>query len=184
MRGKKGRRRSTVIPKTTGNPELKVTTQGKGADTPVWAPTGSTKDSSSSSDPQSKGDSGLGSNPSFWPHQDTDTELRQGTTPRPSPDPTKKLADDDPLSERGEGDGDQEIPKTNELQDVDTPADPGPVPGEVPKEVQMGDDQVGAGDGEEAQDPEEPWEPGEPLEPYEVILQGFRMITQTLLAAY
>ena len=48
----------------------------------------------------------------------------------------------------------------------------------------MGDDQVGASDGEEPREPEEPWEPEEPLEPYEVILQGFRTITQTLSAAY
>ena len=67
--------------KKTGNPEVKVTTQGEGADTPVWAPAGSTKDSSSSSDSQSEGDSGLGSNPSFQPCQDTDTEPRRGTTP-------------------------------------------------------------------------------------------------------
>ena len=64
---KKKHRRS----KKTGNPELKVTTRGEGADTPVWAPAGSAKDSSSSSDSQSEGDSGLGSNPSFQPHQDT-----------------------------------------------------------------------------------------------------------------
>ena len=60
--------------KKTGNPELKVTTWGERADTPVWAHAGSTKDSSSSSDSQSEGDSGLGSNPSIQPHQDTDTE--------------------------------------------------------------------------------------------------------------
>ena len=48
----------------------------------------------------------------------------------------------------------------------------------------MGDNQMGADDAEEAQDPEEPWEPGEPLEPYEVMLQGFHTITQTLSAAY
>ena len=76
------------------------------------------------------------------------------------------------------------MPNANEWQDVDTPADPGPAPREVPEEAQMGDDQVGASDGEEAQDPEEPREPEEPLEPYEVILQGFWMITQTLSAAY
>ena len=69
-------------------------------------------------------------------------------------------------------------------QGIDDPADPGPMPGEVPEEAQMGDDQMGADDTEEAQDPEEPWEPGEPLEPYEVMLQGFRTITQTLSAAY
>ena len=69
-------------------------------------------------------------------------------------------------------------------QGVDYPADPGPVPGEVPKEAQMGDDQMEADDTEKAQDPEEPWEPGQPLEPYEVMLQGFCTVTQTLSAAY
>ena len=70
------------------------------------------------------------------------------------------------------------MPDANEQQGVNNPADPGPAPGEVPKEAQLGDDQVGAGDGEEPRKPEEP------LEPYEVILQGFQTITQTLLAAY
>ena len=64
---KRNRRRNIVCSNKTGNPELKVTTRGEGADTPVWAPAGSTKDSSSSSDSQSEGDSGLGSNPSFQP---------------------------------------------------------------------------------------------------------------------
>ena len=76
------------------------------------------------------------------------------------------------------------MPDANEQQGIDNPADPGPAPGEVPEEAQMGDDQVGASDGEEDREPEEPWEPQEPLEPYEVILQGFRTITQTLLVAY
>ena len=82
------------------------------------------------------------------------------------------------------------MPDANEWQGVDNPADPGPAPGEVPEEVQLGNDQVGAGDGEEPlepeepREPEEPWESEEPLEPYEVILQGFRTITQTLSAAY
>ena len=134
-------------------------------------------------DSQSEGDSGLGSNPSFKPHQDTDTKPRRGATPRPSPDPTKELADDDPLSEWGEDNGDQEMPDANQ-QGIDHPADPEPAPGEVPEEAQTGDDQMGADDAEEAQDPEEHREPGEPLEPYEVMLQGFRTVTQTLLAAY
>ena len=177
---KKKHRRS----KKTGNPELKVTTWGEEANTPVWAPAGSTKDSSSSSDSQSEGDSGLGTNPSFQPRQDTDTEPRRGAIPRLSPDPTKEPVDDDPLSDRGEGDGDQEMPDANEQQGIDNPADPGPAPGEVPEEAQLGDDQVGAGDDEEPWEPKEPQEPEEPLEPYEVILQGFQTITQTLLAAY
>ena len=92
---KKKHRRS----RKTGNPELKVTTRGEGADTPVWTHAGSAKDSSLSSDSQSKSDSGLGSNPSIQPRQDTDTEPRRGATPCPSPDHTKQPADDDPLSD-------------------------------------------------------------------------------------
>ena len=69
-------------------------------------------------------------------------------------------------------------------QGVSNPAGPRPAPEEVPEEAQMGDNQIGADDAEETQDPEEPREPGEPLEPYEVMLQGFRTITQTLSAAY
>ena len=85
---------------------------------------------------------GLGSNPSFKPRQDTDTKPRWGATPRLSPDPTKEPADDDPLSGRGEDDGDQEMPDANQ-QGVDDPTDPGPAPEEVPEEAQMGDDQMG-----------------------------------------
>ena len=133
-------------------------------------------------DSQSEGDSGLGSNPSIKPRQDTDTELRWSATPQPSPDLTKEPADDDPLSDRGEGDRDQEMPDANEQQGkqqgINDPADPGPVPGEVQEGVQPGDNQVEAGDGEEPEEPEEP------LEPYQTILQGFRTVSQTLSAAY
>ena len=73
---KKKKKKKHRCSKKTGDLELKVTTRGEGADTPVWTHAGSTKDSSSSSDSQSKGDSGLGSNPSFQPHQDTNTEPR------------------------------------------------------------------------------------------------------------
>ena len=79
---KKKKKKKHRLSKKNGNPELKVTTRGEGADTPVWAPTGSPKNSSSSSDSQSEGDSGLGSNPSFKPRQDTDTEPRRGATPQ------------------------------------------------------------------------------------------------------
>ena len=168
--------------KKTENPELKVTTQGEGADTPVWTHAGPAKDSSSSSDSQSEGDSGLGSNPSTWPHMDTDTEPRQGATPRLSPDPTKEPMDDDPLSDQGEGNGDQEMPNANEQpgeqQGIDDPADPGPAPDEAQEGAQLGDDQMEAGDGEEPEEPEEP------LEPYQIILQGFRTISQTPSVAY
>ena len=45
--------------------------------------------------------------------------------------------------------------------------------------TQPGDNQVEASDGEEPQKPEEP-----PLEPYEIVLQGFQTVSQTLSAAY
>ena len=62
-----------------------------------------------------------------------------------------------------------------EQQGVNDPADPGPAPGEAQEGAQPGDDQVEGGDGEE---------PEEPLEPYQIILQGFRTVSQTLSAAY
>ena len=100
-RGKRKRngRRKHRHSKKTGSPDLKVTTRGEGADSPVWTRAGSTKDSSSSSDSQSN--SGVGSNPSFQPFRDTDTEPGQGTvvTPLLSPDPTREPPDDDPLSD-------------------------------------------------------------------------------------
>ena len=166
---KKKRKKKHRRSKKTRSPELKVTTRGEGADTPVWTHAGSTKDSSSSLDSQS--DSGLGSNPSFQPRQDTDTEPQWGATPRPSPDPTKEPPDDDPLSDQGEGDGDQEMPDANKLQGVKDPTGPGPALSEVPEGAQLGDDQEEAGDGEEPQEPEEP------LEPYEIVLQGFWTIS-------
>ena len=126
----------------------------------------------------SQSDSGEGSNPSFQPHQDTDTEPRRVTTPRPSPNPTREPPDDDPLSDRGEGDGDQEMPDAHKLQGIQDPAGPEQAPSEVQEGAQPGDDQ------EEAGDSEEPQEPEEPLEPYEIVLQGFRTISQTLSAAY
>ena len=44
--------------------------------------------------------------------------------------------------------------------------------------MQLGDDLVEAGDDEE------PQEPKEPLEPYQIVLQGFQTVSQTLSAAY
>ena len=172
---KKKRKKKHGHSKKTGSPELKVTTRGEGADTPVWTCAGS-KDSSSSLDSQS--DSGVGSNPSFQPHQDTNTEPLLGTTPRLSTGPTKEPPDDNPLSDQGEGDRDQEMPDANKLQGIQDPTGPGPAPSDVQEGMQPGDDQEEAGDGEEPQEPEEP------LEPYEIILQGFWTISQILSAAY
>ena len=73
---KKKKKKKHHRSKKLEKPELKVTTQGEGADTPVWMHAGPTKDSSSSSDSQSDGDSGLGSNPSIQPHRGTDTKSR------------------------------------------------------------------------------------------------------------
>ena len=161
--------------KKTENPELKVTTRGEGADTPVWTHAGPAKDSSSSSDSQSEGDSGLGSNPSTRPHTDTDTA-------RLSPDPTKEPVDDDPLSDQGEGNGDQEMPDANKQhgkqQGADDPTGPRPAPDEAQEGAQLGDNQMEAGDGEEPEEPEEP------LEHYRIVLQDFRTVSQTLSAAY
>ena len=178
---KKKKKKKHHHSKKTENPELKITTRGEGADTPVWTHAGPAKDSSSTSDSQSEGDSGLASNPSIQPHQDTDTEPRQGTTPHLSPDHTQQPADDDPLSDRGEGDGNQEMPDTHEQQGedqgVNDPADPKPMPNETQEGAPPGDDQVETGDGEE---PEEPEEPRELIR----LFQGFRTVSQTLLAAY
>ena len=84
---KKKKKKKHGNSKKTGNLELKVTTRGEGADTPVWTRAGSAKDSCSSSDSQSKGDSGLGSNPSIQPHQNTDTEPPAGCYSLPESGP-------------------------------------------------------------------------------------------------
>ena len=71
---KKKHRRSKKLEKL----ELKVTTRGEGANAPVWTHAGPAIDSSSSSDSQSDGDSGLGSNPSIQPRRGTNTESWRG----------------------------------------------------------------------------------------------------------
>ena len=68
----------------------------------------------------------------------------------------------------------------HEQQGINEPADLGPTPSDSQdqEEALPGDDQV------EARDGEEPEEPKEPQEPYQIILQGFRTVSQTLSAAY
>ena len=74
------------------------------------------------------------------------------------------------------------MPDANKQQGNHDPAGSGPVPVLIPDETQegaqLGDDQMEAGNDEE------PQEPKEPLEPYQIVLQGFRTISQTLSAAY
>ena len=99
-----------------------------------------------------------------------------------SPDATREPIEDDPLSDWGEGDRDQDMPNANEQQGDRNPAGSGPTPVLIPDEtqegVQLGDDQMEAGDDEE------PQECKEPIEPYQIVLQGFWTISQTLSAAY
>ena len=65
-------------------------------------------------------------------------------------------------------------------QGVNEPTDLGPTPGESQDQEKAppGDDQVEAGDSEEPEEPEEP------QEPYQIVLQGFQTVSQTLSAAY
>ena len=74
------------------------------------------------------------------------------------------------------------MPNTNEQQGDRDPAGSRPAPVLIPDEAQegaqLGDDQMEAGNDEEPQEPEEP------LEPYQIVLQGFRTVSQTLSAAY
>ena len=65
-----------------------------------------------------------------------------------------------------------------ERQGANDPAGSGPAPDETQEGAQPGDDQMGAGDGEQPEELEEP------LEPYQIILQGFWTVFQTLSAAY
>ena len=149
-----------------------MTTRGEGADTPVWTLSGHTKDANSSLDSKPEGDSSLGSNPSNQPHRGTDTQSQRGFTLQSSLDPTREPMEDDPISDRGDSDGDQNMPDANEQQGARDPMESGPGPVPMPEEegVQVGDDRMEFGqDGE----PQEPEEPQEPIEPYQIILQGF-----------
>ena len=179
---KKKKKKNHCHAKKLEKPELKVTIRGEGADTLFWTHAGPAKDSSSSSDSPSDGDSSLGSNPSIKPRLGTDTESRRAVALRLSPDATREPIEDDPLSNRGEGNRDQDMPNADELQGDCDPAGSEPVPVPAPKETQEGaqldDNQMEAGNDEG------PQEPKEPLEPYQIILQGFQTVSQTLLAAY
>ena len=179
---KKKKKKKHRRAKKSEKPELNVTTRGKGADTLVWTHARPAKDSSSSSDSPSDGDSGLGSGPLIQPRLGMDTKPRRGVSLRLSLDTTREPLEDNPLSDWGEGDGDQDMPDTNEPQGDRDPAGSRPMPMLVPNETQegaqLGNDQMEAGDDEEPQEPEEP------LEPYQIVLQGFQTVSQTLSVAY
>ena len=74
------------------------------------------------------------------------------------------------------------MPDANKPQGNCDPVDsrlvPVLIPDEAPEGVQVGDDQAEAGDYEQPQEPEEP------LEPYQIVLQGFQTVSQTLSVAY
>ena len=82
-----------------------MTNRGVGADTPIWSTAASPKGSESSSSSTSEGDSGLWSNPSVAPQQATGTAPPLRASPIKGPD----AAEDAPLSDREDGDGDQEM---------------------------------------------------------------------------
>ena len=82
--------------------ELKVTTRGQGEDTPIWSRPGSF--TSSSSDSQTEGDSGLGSYQQGRDTDATESTARPDHTSRYSPDTLRRL-------ERGGLEDDQE-PRT------------------------------------------------------------------------
>ena len=65
-----------------------------------------------------------------------------------------------------------------EQQGVNNPAHPEPTLDGTQEGVQPGDDWAETGDGEDPEEPEEP------REPYEIVLQGFWTVSQTLSAAY
>ena len=70
------------------------------------------------------------------------------------------------------------MPDTNKQHSDEDPAGSVVIPNETQEEGQMGGDQADAGDDDE------PQEPREPLELREIILQGFRTVSQTLSVAY
>ena len=70
------------------------------------------------------------------------------------------------------------MPDARNLQGVQDSAGSGPAPIEVHEGAQPGDNREETGDGEEPQEREEL------LQPYEIVLHGFRTISQTLSAAY
>ena len=162
--------------------ELKVTTRGEGANTQVWTHARPAKDSSSSSDSQSDGDSGLGSNPSIQPRWGTDTESRQGVALRLSPDATREPMEDDPLSDWGGATGTKTCPTLMNRKAIVIPQAPDQFLCSYPMRHQR----------------ERSWvttrqrpvmmkslrSPKSPLEPYQIVLQGFRTVSQTLSEAY
>ena len=163
--------------------ELKVTTRGQGTDDPVWTNTGSAESSSST-----EGDSGLGSN-----FRGTDTEPWMRAPLLASPDAQRdptEVIEDAPLSDQGDTDEDTEIVNA-EVIEAEGPDDEGgsvprplPEPGEVPEQVPVLPGETPAevtreGDPQEPQDPQD-----DPPEPHQLVLQGFRMVAQTLSATY
>ena len=74
---KKKKKKKHCRAKKLEKPELKVTTRGEGVDTLVWTHARPAKDSSSSLDSPSDGDSGLGSGPSIQPRLGMDTKPKE-----------------------------------------------------------------------------------------------------------
>ena len=137
---------------------------------------------------QSEGDSGLGSN-----LQVTDTEPQTRAPLRASPDARKdptEAMEDAPLSDRGDDNKDVEMVDA-EVIEAERPhsdggsaprrsPDPEEVPEQSPDQPEENPDGIaGEGDPQVPQDPHD-----DPPQPQRQMLQGFRTVAQTFVAAY
>ena len=184
--GKKKKKKKKKKHCQARKPELKVTTQGQGDDVPVWSHTGSTV--SSSSDSQTKGDSGIG----FYHNQrrNAGSTTQHDHTPQYSPGTISRLdrgeLEDNPLSDHGgNSDRDQEMASADELLgnsgaedatraglETSSATDPDINLVVVPAVPLMGDPTA------DTDDEKACWDA------YQLILQGFHTVTQTLSDSY
>ena len=88
---------------------------------------------------------------------------------RASPVNDCDATEDAPLSDHGNGDGDQEMGDVVEHPDDDDQA--GGMA--VPQESQEEDADAAPADMRDEDSPHNPWEPRRPMEPGEILLQGF-----------
>ena len=172
--------------------ELKVTTWGKGDNIPIWTHTGS--NSSSSSELQTEGDSGISSSYQK-PPGGAGSITRCDHTPRYSPETVRKLdggdLEDAPLSDHGgNNDGDQEMVSGDEGAEEVTGTNPvwptGPaatVTGPAVNLVVAPE----ASEGSEALllvDPADTDDEKARQDTFQLIMQGFHATTRTLSDRY
>ena len=166
-------------------PELKVTTRGQGDDVPVWSHAGSNL--SSSSESQTKGDSGVGS---YWkPWNDAGSTAQHDHTPRYSLDTVKRLEEGDlgdaPLSDHGgNSDGDQEMVSGDDRAEETMGADP---TGPTGQEAMITSPDVNLAVAPEAPllaDPADTDDEKARRDAFQLIMQGFHTMTRTFSDEY